>query len=160
MTATSSITARPITPADDAFLQDVFASSREAEMAAVPWPEQTKRGFLIQQYTAQHAHYFAHFPSAKFWIVELDEIPVGRYYLDRQADQLHILDLTLLPDFRNRGIATSLIAELLREADSLGIPVNLYVEQNNPAQTLYRRLGFQPVRDEGIYWFMERPTNS
>jgi hypothetical protein len=29
------------------------------------------------------------------------------------------------------------------------------VEKFNRAQTLYRRLGFREVANEGVYWFME-----
>ena len=33
--------------------------------------------------------------------------------------------------------------------------MTIAVEKFNPAQTLYRRLGFREFEDQGVYWFME-----
>lgn len=156
MLAQATINARPIQPGDDSFLKEVFASSREPELAALPWSGEQRALFLSQQYAAQHTHYFAHFPHAAYLILEWEGQPIGRYYLDRQPEALHILDLAILPPFRNRGIGTALLTELIGESEALGLPITLYVEHNNPAYSLYSRLGFLKVRDEGIYWFLER----
>jgi ribosomal protein S18 acetylase RimI-like enzyme len=45
--------------------------------------------------------------------------------------------------------------DLLDEAAAAGKPVRIYVEHNNPAMRLYRRLGFQQVGDSGVYFLME-----
>jgi ribosomal protein S18 acetylase RimI-like enzyme len=44
---------------------------------------------------------------------------------------------------------------VLAEAELAGKPVRIHVEQFNPAQRLYRRLGFRPVEDQGVYSLME-----
>ncbi len=44
---------------------------------------------------------------------------------------------------------------LLDEAADNGQSVTIHVEHNNPAMHLYQRLGFQHMRDEGVYYFME-----
>lgn len=51
--------------------------------------------------------------------------------------------LRTLPTHRGRGYATSIIAALAREAQARGVArAFLQVEQANPAQALYRRIGF------------------
>ena len=45
--------------------------------------------------------------------------------------------------------------DVCAEARERGKTVTIAVEKYNPAQRLYRRLGFYETSDEGIYWFME-----
>ena len=41
------------------------------------------------------------------------------------------------------------------EARAAGKKVSICVEKFNPAQRLYRRLGFREIADEGVHWIME-----
>jgi ribosomal protein S18 acetylase RimI-like enzyme len=66
--------------------------------------------------------------------------------------------VTLLPAYRNRGIGTRLMDELLRYADSLGREASLHVEPFNPAKRMYARMGFVVRETRGIYEFMVRPV--
>jgi ribosomal protein S18 acetylase RimI-like enzyme len=78
---------------------------------------------------------------------------------DRFGEELRIIDLALLPEFRGRGVATSLLGSLIREAAGLGLPLRIHVERFNPALRLYERLGFRLVADRGVYLFLERPPD-
>ena len=40
---------RPVEATDDAFLRDVYASTRATEMAMVPWSDEEKAAFLDMQ---------------------------------------------------------------------------------------------------------------
>ena len=62
--AMTSIALRPIGPDDLEFLFRVYASTRAAEMAVVPWDEAQKEAFLRMQFAAQDSYYHANFPSA------------------------------------------------------------------------------------------------
>lgn len=124
-------------------------------MALVPWDDAQKEAFVRMQFKAQHEHYHTHYADADYQLILSDGRPVGRLYVHRRPDELHIIDIALLPEHRNAGIGSALLKDLLAEAERAGIPVGIYVERFNPAQRLYERLGFSQVGDEGIYYRME-----
>ncbi|MCC4618042.1 GNAT family N-acetyltransferase [Xanthomonas campestris pv. asclepiadis] len=129
--------------ADLPWLRDLYAGTRSAELAAVPWPDAAKRAFLDQQFALQHAHYLTHFADADFLVVETAQAPLGRLYLQRGATQHVLVDISLLPAWRGQGIGTALIVHAQALARASGCGVSLHVLHANPAaQRLYQRLGF------------------
>jgi ribosomal protein S18 acetylase RimI-like enzyme len=91
-----------------------------------------------------------------FDVVLVEGEPAGRLYVDRRDDEIRIVDIALLPEHRGHGIGTSLLGELLSEADAARKRVTIHVERLNPARRLYERLGFSVAEDKGIYLFLER----
>jgi ribosomal protein S18 acetylase RimI-like enzyme len=75
----------------------------------------------------------------------------------RGPSDIRIMDIALAPGFRGRGIGTSLLRSLMDEADESARKLSIHVEQNNPARSLYDRLGFLPAGEHGVYVLMERP---
>ncbi len=150
----SSLALRPACLEDEAFLAQLYASTRADELAALPWSEAQKTAFVEMQFRAQHGYYHEHDPEASYDVVVLDGQSIGRIYVDRAEDGLILMEITLLPEYRNQGIGTGLIEAVLDEAVTAGIPVNLHVEPWNPALRLYERLGFRKVAEHGLYWFM------
>ena len=149
------ITLKPETPEDEAFLHVLYASSRDEEMKQAPWPEEQKRAFLLQQSQAQLSHYRQHYADASFQIIMLNGAPAGRLYVHRGANEIRLMDITLLREFRGQGVGSTLSRELLAEGATSGKKVTLHVEQFNPAFHLYERMGFRVVEDKGIYLYME-----
>jgi ribosomal protein S18 acetylase RimI-like enzyme len=145
---------RPETEADISFLRRLYISTRWDELAPVDWSEAQKIAFLESQFGAQRHHYLTYFAGAAFDVLEAGSTPVGRLYLDRQTDALLIIDISLMPPWRGRGIGTALIGAVFAEAQAAGKSVNISVEKFNPAQRLYRRLGFREHAEDGVYWFM------
>ena len=155
-----SLSLRPISPADDAFLARVYASSRAQELALTDWSEQTKADFCRSQFDAQRAYYGENYPKASFQIIEREGWPVGRLYVDRWENEIRIVDITLLPEFRGSGIGTKLLQELKDEARRAGKALTIHVERFNRALALYQRLGFRQIEDKGVYLLMEwRPSS-
>ena len=150
-----SITFRPITPDDEDFLFGLYASTRKEELALTNWTETEKEAFLRQQFNAQHQFYMQQFTKAKFDILLVDNKPAGRLYVDRREDEIRLIDIALLPEYRNKGIGTSLLTELLGEAKKINKPLRIHVEKYNPALNLYQRLGFKEINDAGVYYLME-----
>lgn len=150
-----SVTLRQICRDDEPFLFHVYASTRLDELAPLDWSEDAKTAFLQQQFAAQHQHYHTYFAHADFKIILLDDRPIGRLYVARQQDEIRLVDIALLPEYRNAGIGTRLLQDLLAEAAAAVKPVHLHVEKFNPALRLYERLGFSRIADRGVYWFME-----
>ena len=149
------IALRPITEADEDFLYQVYAGTREDELAPLGWTDAELEAFLKMQFAAQSSFYAEQFPCAEFRIILIDEEPAGRLYVDRRRDEIRIIDIALLAEYRNRGFGTSLIGNLLAEGESAGLPVRIHVEGLNPALRLYRRLGFRKIGDNGVYHLME-----
>jgi ribosomal protein S18 acetylase RimI-like enzyme len=150
-------TLRPVTDADRAFLVELYGSTREDELAQVAWDDGVKRAFVEQQFSAQDAHYRANYLGATLDVVEVDGVAAGRLYVHRGPSDIRIMDIALAPAFRGRGIGTSLLRGLMEEADASGRRLSIHVEMNNPARSLYDRLGFEPAGEHGVYVLMERP---
>jgi ribosomal protein S18 acetylase RimI-like enzyme len=152
-----ALTLRPIVDDDRDLLYRIYASTREDELAQVAWDESQKAAFLQMQFDAQHRYYHENYPNAQFQIILLNGAPAGRLYLDRRAREIRIVDIALLPEYRNRGIGSALLREILAEGQRTGLSVTIHVESFNPALRLYERLGFRKLEDRGVYYFMERP---
>ena len=145
---------RPVRDEDRDFLLTVYSSTRADEMARVPWTEEQKAGFLNMQFTAQTEHYKAEHPAATHEIICVNGAPAGRLYLDRSGDELHLLDITVLPEFRNAGVGTILLRQIMADAVGCGKPVTIYVESFNPSQRLFARLGFKRTAEQGFSWLL------
>lgn len=153
----STLTYRPVEDADQPFLMAVYASTREEELKQVDWTAEQKTAFVAMQFLAQHRHYQTHYRQTDFLAVLCDGVPCGRLYLARWASEFRVVELTLLPTFRGRGLGGRILDGVLVEADAAGLPVRIHVEHNNPAARLYRRLGFVAIEDHGVHTLMERP---
>jgi ribosomal protein S18 acetylase RimI-like enzyme len=150
---------RPVADADREFLLELYGSMRAEELALVDWDETAKRAFVEHQFAAQDAHYREHYPGATLDVVEVDGERAGRLYVHRGTADIRIMDIALAPAFRGRGIGTELLRSLIDEADAAGCKLSIHVEMNNPARTLYDRLGFEPAGEHGVYVLMERPPS-
>lgn len=155
-----SISLRPATPEDAELLVAIYASTRADELALVTWwSDEQKSGFVQMQSEAQHDHYLKTYPQAQYSIVTIDDRPAGRLYLADLEMELRILDLTLLPEYRNSGVGTDLLVQLLAESTKKNKALGVYVEGFNPALRLLERLGFAKVNENGIYFLMQRPPS-
>lgn len=155
-----SISVRDVTVEDEAFLLEVYACTRAAEMALVPWTEEQKTAFLKFQSDAQHAYYREQYPDAKYLVILKDGQPVGRLYVLRKPDVIKILDITVLPQYRRAGIGGNLVGAIIVEADDSKKPVQIWIEQGNPSQNLFQRLGFSKLEDDGYQDLFARPPQA
>ena len=92
---------------------------------------------------------------------------VGAAWYRRWSESLHSygyvdeatpeIGLGVDPGYRQQGIATALMTQLLALAMEHGISsLSLSVERDNPAVRLYRDLGFQVYASVGNAWTMRR----
>ena len=160
MISRERITFRPETEEDTPFVLRLYASTRQPEMDAVPWPAEEKERFVLQQFEAQRLHYRKYYSDAELLIVQLDGLPIGRLYLHRTGNDLLIIDISLMPEVRGQGLGGMLLREIQDRA-AAGEVVSIHVEQFNPALHLYQRLGFVKVKTYGVYDLMEwRPASA
>lgn len=128
---------------DLAWLPALYASTREQELQAVPWPADVKQQFLAQQFNAQHQHYLAHHPHAHYLAIERNGEAVGRIYVDESGADDLLVDISLFPSWRGQGIGSALIQRQQQASGGQGRGLALHVMIHNmAAQRLYARLGF------------------
>ena len=153
------ISFRPIRDNDLSFLNALYASTREEEMKMVPWTKQQKSDFLTSQFDAQHKFYQEQFPNAELNLILFQERIIGRLYLDYREEEIRIVDIAIIPTARRSGIGTQLLKDVISTAAMSKKAVRIHVEKNNPALSLYQRLDFNAVEDQGVYQLMEwRPS--
>ena len=151
------ITLRDVADADDPFLFELYASTRESELAMTHWTDDQKRSFVEFQFAAQKRDYSGNNPDATHQIILDAGEPAGRVYVARRADEIHILDITIAPPRRNAGIGSEILRGILDEAGRAGKPVTIYVEDFNPSLRLFERLGFRVRSVDGFLMLLERP---
>jgi ribosomal protein S18 acetylase RimI-like enzyme len=146
---------RPIGPGDRAHLLAVYGSTRAEELAPLGWSDEQQAAFVESQFSAQDAYYREYYPTATFDVVLADGWLAGRLYVDRWPEEIRIVDVTLLPSWRGRGIGTRLLRQLQGEAAAGDRRLSVHVEVVNPARRLYERVGFRVVADRGLHLLME-----
>jgi len=149
-----SVTLRPSAPSDQDFLFAVYASTRQDELSLSAWDEKQKLAFVEMQFNAQNQQYRMSYPEAETNLILIDQRPIGRMIVD-DGDQLTLVDIALLPEYRGQGIGSRLIAALLEKASATGKPVSLHVLRYNRAVQLYSRLGFSIIGEDEMYFRMK-----
>ncbi len=138
------------------FMQALYASTRENELAATNLSTLEKHNFLAQQFSAQIIHYTKHYSTDAFNIVEHNGEAVGRLFVDHWPQEIRVVDIALVPNYCNKGLGTYLFTKLFEQASKNKKAVTIHVEQNNPAKKLYERLGFTVKSNTNeIYLLME-----
>jgi GNAT superfamily N-acetyltransferase len=138
---------RPATVEDESFLRQVYESTRAAELSAIDWTEEQWQAFIDMQFAAQTRCY----PKADNRIILHRECPIGRILVDTTQEIILLVDIALLEPYRNAGIGSALIRELLKHAAAVGKPVGLHVLASSRAVRLYQRLGFSITSGDAAY---------
>ena len=138
-----------------AFLCQLYITTRWDEVMQAPWNDTQRKDFLTKQFDSQHIHYQSHYPNATYLLIQKDKKNIGRIYLDRGNTSLCLIDIALMPDYKNKGLGTILLKELIKEAQSTNKKIVIHVENFNPAYYWYLKYGFKQIEDKGVYQYME-----
>lgn len=160
--ALAGLAARPTTLADQAFLRELYATTRADEMRAVGWPAPRARSFLDQQFDFQQRRQRELHPDAAFLLLLARQQPVGTLAWrpggrGSPAAPATLVDLALMPSARGRGIGTALLALLGSAADAAGWPIELQIDRNGRALGLLQRHGFVAEGDDSLNLRLRRP---
>jgi ribosomal-protein-alanine N-acetyltransferase len=101
---------------------------------STPWSETSFRSEIYSRYSITR-------------VAELNGIIVGYVCVKHVADECHLLDLAVHPDYRKRGIATMLLDNVIQELRVEGCRF-FYLEvraSNYAAKKLYEKFGFNMV---------------
>jgi len=146
---------RPLMADDQDFVLELYASTRP-DLDEIACDAISRAQLVRMQCHAQQHHYRAFYPRAQAsLVVARDGTRLGRIYIDHGPDEIRLVDISLLPQYRRQGIGRQLLGGLLAEGERLGLPVRLSVMSGNPAAHLYQRLGFEAGELRGAYQFME-----
>ncbi|MGO4109343.1 GNAT family N-acetyltransferase [Paenibacillus sp. YAF4_2] len=137
-------------PEDDGFVYEVYSDLRRAEMDAWGWPDEESEAFLRMQFDLQTRSYAMQFPNAVTQVIMHEGKKIGRMIVSRNHS-IHLIDISLLTAYRNKGLGTAAMAGLQQEATLTGLPLKLSVLGNNPAKLLYERLGFKTIGEAFPY---------
>lgn len=150
-----SVSFRAAAEGDESLLRNLYASTRSQEMALTGWNQAQQDVFLKMQFNAQQAHYRSHYPDAEHLVILLDGQGIGRIYIADKGDEIRILDLTILPSHRGGGIGALILNEAMSEATTLGKPLTINIESDNPSLSLFERLGFHKAENDGYRYLMK-----
>jgi ribosomal protein S18 acetylase RimI-like enzyme len=153
MTTTLAIALRAAQPADAAFEQHLFASTRDDLRPLGP---EVFDGLVAMQFRAQSMTWRLEHPDAERKIVTIDGQAVGRMVVDGSKFAIEILDVAIVSEHRNQGIGTAVLRSVIGQADRTLRPVRLHVEKGSRAQRLFERLGFLATGETGLHVAMSR----
>jgi ribosomal protein S18 acetylase RimI-like enzyme len=94
--------------------------------------------------------------EGRYCLIHVGGEVVGAVSVERRDTHIQLEQLYVAPEHQRRGIGTTVVSDILAEADSLKLPVRLRVLAVNPAQRLYARLGFTVTDRTPERVFMER----
>lgn len=147
--SSDTITLRPALPEDQPFCLHLFSLVKTEELQAWHWDEALRARLMHMQFAAHEQHFRQCREPVSDYVVLVEPVAgtaqaIGRMVVLRGAG-LHLADLTLLPEFRCRGIGGRLIGDLQAQAVDEGLSLRLRCNPGNPALRLYLRLGFQVI---------------
>lgn len=144
-----TIELRPATKADEPFLRGLFTEVRSAEFPGMD--AGTLDPLLSMQYRALLAERSARHPHAETSIIVAAGEPAGSMTVDRDGARVHLVDIAVSPAHRGRGIASTLLADLVASAEHVTLTV---WSLNTAARRLYERHGFSAVAEQFGYVLM------
>lgn len=152
---TRTIEMRPADAGDQRFMQQLYASTQNGELRMGGCDANTESLLIDLQFKARQTWFRNHYPNADLAVIMDRDRPVGRLYVDYGVEEIRILDICLVADYRNRGIGLGLLRSLQAQAARMRVPVRLSVLLGSPAQRLYQRCGFVNLGVDGLHNSME-----
>lgn len=149
-----SIAYRETLAEDEPFIRELFMGLRAVEFESAGLPSHVLGVLLEQQFRAQRGHYASTYPERSDQVLMEGDERVGNLITAALERELRLIDITLAPSHRGRGIGTAVLTSLQARAKAEGKDIVLHVEMHNPAHNLYARLGFTDEELVGIYWRM------
>lgn len=91
----------------------------------------------------QRTDFNRRFASQDVSIIQAMNFDVGSLWLEWKPDSLYIHEIQIVPGYQGKGLGTAVIRDVIGQAASRMLSVELCVVSANPrAKHLYERLGF------------------
>jgi GNAT superfamily N-acetyltransferase len=147
-------------PADEPFLRELDGAIVAERLGAGGLDPETLTTLQELQFVARRRDRAVRYPAADEQLISLDGRPVGAVVVDRSRERVLLIDLSVFPTARGRGIATTIMVALAATADRSGVPLRATTQSTNVrARELYARAGFRELDDDGLNVSLERPSD-
>lgn len=103
--------------------------------------------------------HWSRFKEKPFFIIVMDGKPVGTVSIQENTDHIRFGEFYIMPEYQRKGIGSTLLDRVLKEADEKQMPVRLEYLKWNPVGELYKRNGFEITHEDQFHYFMERKPN-
>ncbi len=90
-------------------------------------------------------------------LIVADGVACGYVCIEDRADDVHVRELVVAPEFQGRGIGSSVLRDAMDRAAARGVPVRLGTARQNRALALYRRLGFRETGETDTHVLLTWP---
>jgi ribosomal protein S18 acetylase RimI-like enzyme len=81
-------------------------------------------------------------------VIQSQNQDIGLLVVDEEDGSIRLAEIELMPAWQGRGIGSSIVRWLMKEAAAAGKPLTLRVlHVNERARDLYERLGFRPFKE-------------
>lgn len=156
MNALEQIAARTATAEDLPLLERLYASVCVHEFASLGLAAEQLQTLVCMQFQMRQQGYSVTYPNAVDSVLCFaDGVGIGRMLVDSSEGSLRVIDLAVLPEFRNIRIGAWALHTVQIQAAQQNLPVRLRVMKNNPALRLYKRQGFVVAGQDELSFEME-----
>ena len=101
-----------------------------------------------------------HWEQWDFLAICLDGEVLGTVWIKQFKDHWRFGDFYVLPSYQRQGIGSNILLRTIADADRIRLPIRLEYLKWNPVGTLYKRHGFQQIRENDTHYFMERKPSA
>lgn len=137
---------RPSLPGDRDFLYSLYRSTMK------PYVEETCGSWNEVQ---QLEKFNQSLQIGITQIIQFHELDVGMIQIEERSEEVFIVQIVVMPEYQNRGIATQMLRNIVDMAATTGKPVVLQVHKANiRARALYQRLGFGITGENQTHYIM------
>ena len=111
------------------------------------WNDDDQKQRLKQDLTEHLAH-------KRIVLVDSKKVGVYAVHITEDGD-FFINEISILKEYQNKGIGRKILEEQLKENRQKGIRTILQVFKDNPAKSLYEKLGFKVYGETETHYQME-----
>lgn len=145
---------RPSTSSDVTFIEELYTSLRD-DLNMISCDSDFVEELKHQQFIAQTSSYEEQFPNAMTFIIEYHSDSVGRAILDFGAEEVRLVDISLVKQVQGKGLGTAIVQSFIASAEQVRTPLRLSVLNSNfSAKQIYTKLGLVPDGSNGMYDLM------
>ena len=94
------------------------------------------------------------FISEDYRVIKIKDIVIGCIKVLVSETEIYLAEIQIDRHYQNRGIGTSLICSIIEQAQLNNKKLWLKVIKGNPAERLYRRLGFSVFEESSTHKMM------